>query len=120
MGRKHRFESEALQHLYERYVGSNKRRQAAYEEELANADVAQKLYALRKQAGFTQAELAKAVGTSTSVISRLEDANYDGHSLAMLRRVADAFGKRVQISFVDAQPKRQPSRSRLRKPTRAA
>jgi hypothetical protein len=42
------------------------------------------------------------VGTTTSVICRLEDADYQGHSLAMLRRVADALNKRVELRFVGA------------------
>ena len=33
------------------------------------------------------------------MISRLEDADYSGHSLAMLRRVAAALGRRVEIRF---------------------
>jgi hypothetical protein len=37
---------------------------------------------------------------SASVISRLEDAEYEGHSLAMLRRLAAALNKRVEIRFV--------------------
>jgi hypothetical protein len=40
------------------------------------------------------------VGTSSSVISRLEDAEYRGHSLAMLRRIADAVGMKVVVRFV--------------------
>jgi hypothetical protein len=40
------------------------------------------------------------IGTTESVISRLEDADYTGHSLSMLRRIADALGKRVEIRFV--------------------
>jgi len=40
------------------------------------------------------------VGTTASVICRLEDADYDGHSLGMLRRIAAALDKRVQIRFV--------------------
>lgn len=114
MARKHRFESEALQHLYGRYVGRNKKKQQAFEEELANVDVARKLYSLRKQAGLTQAKLAELVGTSPSVISRLEDADYNGHSLAMLRRVANVFGKRVQISFVSARPAKRRNRATSR------
>ena len=50
--------------------------------------------------GLTQRELAKLVGTTHSVISRLEDDDYLGHSLAMLRRLAAAFGKRLEIRFV--------------------
>ncbi len=55
---------------------------------------------LRTQAGLTQRELAKLAGTSHSVISRLEDDDYKGHSLAMLRRLAAAVGRRVEIRFL--------------------
>jgi DNA-binding XRE family transcriptional regulator len=100
MGRKSRFESDTLQYAYNRYVGRNKKKAEAFEAELANAEVARKLYDLRVQAGLTQAALAKLVGTTASVISRLEDADYDGHSLAMLRRIAASLNKRVEIRFV--------------------
>jgi DNA-binding XRE family transcriptional regulator len=100
MGRKSRFASKALEFAYDRYVGDDKAKAEAFEAELANADVARKLYDLRTKAGLTQSALAKLVGTSTSVISRLEDAEYEGHSLAMLRRVASALNKRVEIRFV--------------------
>jgi len=39
-------------------------------------------------------------GTNASVICRLEDAEYEGHSLAMLRRIAAALNQRVEIRFV--------------------
>jgi hypothetical protein len=42
----------------------------------------------------------KLVGTTASVICRLEDADYEGHSLAMLRRIAAALGKRAEIRFL--------------------
>jgi DNA-binding XRE family transcriptional regulator len=112
MPRKHRFESEGLDHLFGRYVGSDRKKIARFEHELAEIEVARRLYELRKQAGLTQAALAKLVGTSTSVISRLENADYRGHSLSMLRRIASALGKRVQITFVDADPKRRAARGR--------
>lgn len=102
MGRKSRFASKALEFAYNRYVGKDKHKAEAFEAELANADVARKIYDLRSQAGLTQRELAKLVGTTASVISRLEDVDYDGHSLAMLRRIAAALNKRVEIRFVTA------------------
>ena len=71
----------------------------------ANDTVARKIYALRKRAGLTQKQLAKLVGTTTSVVCRLEDADYQGHSLAMLRRVASALNKRVELRFVNASRK---------------
>jgi hypothetical protein len=40
------------------------------------------------------------IGTTASVICRLEDADYEGHSLAILRRVAAAMNQRIEIRFV--------------------
>ena len=71
----------------------------AVEEESFNADIAQKVYDLRTEAGMTQKELADLVGTQQSVISRVEDADYDGHSLATLRRVASALNRRLRVEF---------------------
>jgi transcriptional regulator with XRE-family HTH domain len=62
-------------------------------------DVALQLAALRKKAGLSQKELAKRVGTSQQQISRLESTSYEGHSLSMLRRVAEALGATVHIDI---------------------
>lgn len=101
--------SPALQYLYDRYVAGNARQQAAYEEHLANAEIAQKIRALRTAAGLSQRALAKLVGTSASVICRLEDAEYEGHSLSLLRRIAAALHKRIEIRFVAVKHKRVPA-----------
>ena len=69
-------------------------------------DVAVKLAALREQAGLTQSELARKVGTSQQQISRLESPSYEGHSLSMLRRVADALGTQIHVS-IDPLPARK-------------
>ena len=100
MAAKKKVTSNALQHAYDRYIGENPEQVAAYEEELANAELARKIYDLRTKAGLTQRQLAKLVGTTASVICRLEDADYEGHSLAMLRRIAAALDKRVEIRFL--------------------
>ncbi len=65
-------------------------------------EIGEMIYHVRTEAGLSQRALAKLVGTTASVICRLEDAEYDGHSLAMLRRIADALGKRVEVRFVSA------------------
>ncbi|MFA4917558.1 MAG: helix-turn-helix transcriptional regulator [Syntrophales bacterium] len=62
-------------------------------------DVALQITALRQQAGLSQKELAKLLKTSQQQISRLESASYDGHSLNMLRRVAEALHARVRVIF---------------------
>jgi transcriptional regulator with XRE-family HTH domain len=92
-------ESETLGFLYDRLIGDDPERVASYERALTNAEVATAIYELRTEAGLSQRALAERVGTTASVICRLEDADYDGHSLSMLRRVADAVGRRVAISF---------------------
>lgn len=63
-------------------------------------EVAQQVYELRTHAGLSQRELARRIGTTASVISRLENADYDGHSLSMLRRIAAAVGYRVEVRFL--------------------
>jgi ribosome-binding protein aMBF1 (putative translation factor) len=95
-----RFRSKALQHAYDRYVGDDRERIESFEDELLNARIARQIYDLRTKAGLTQSELAERVGTTASVICRLEDADYEGHSLSMLRRIAAGVDKRIEIRFV--------------------
>ena len=100
--RKRKFESPTMQYLYDRYIGDDQQRIESFEEELLNAEIARKIYDLRIKAGLSQRELAKKVGTSASAICRLEDADYDGHSLSLLKRIAEALDKRVEIRFLPA------------------
>lgn len=93
--------------LHERYVAGNPEAIATLEEERSNARIGVRIYALRKESGLTQRELAKRVGTTASVICRLENADYEGHSLAMLERIAAAVGKRVEIRFVKSRARVQ-------------
>jgi transcriptional regulator with XRE-family HTH domain len=79
------------------------------EAERANAEVARKIYTIRKKAGLSQRELARRVGTTASVICQLEDADYEGHSLTMLRRIASALNHRVQIHLVEQSPVDRPT-----------
>src|SRR5262245_45944213 len=48
-----------------------------------NLEVAQMIYNVRTKAGLTQRGLAELIGSKQSVIARLEDADYEGHSLSM-------------------------------------
>ena len=69
------------------------------EEERVNYQAALAIRAARKRARLTQAQLAKEVGTTQSVIARLEDAEYRGHTLKMLEHIAEALGRQVEIRF---------------------
>ena len=91
--------TDAVAILHRRYVEGNQEMEALLKTERTHAEVAAQLYQLRTESGLSQRELAKKVGTSASVICRLENADYEGHSLAMLRRIAAALHKRIQISF---------------------
>lgn len=121
MGRKLTSDSRAIQYLFDRYIGDDPERIASYERASADADVAQYVYDLRTEAGLTRSALAKKVGTSTSVIADLEGADYQGHLFAMLRRVAAAVGRKVEVSFpeVEATAER-PAKSKAKKPAVAA
>ena len=92
--------SDAVEILYRRTYEGKAARIKNLEEARANEEIARKIQELRAAAALTQTQLAKLVGTTASVICRLEDADYEGHSLAMLRRIAAALNKRVEIRFV--------------------
>ncbi len=66
--------------------------------------VAQMIYDARTEAGLTQKELARAVRTTQSVISQLESAEYKGHSLSMLERIAKALNRRVEVRLAPMKP----------------
>jgi len=100
MAKKRKDTSDAVEIIHRRYYAGKPKRLAELEEVRANSEVARKIQSLRTNAGLSQRDLAKLVGITASVICRLEDADYDGHSLAMLRRIAAALAKRVEIRFV--------------------
>ena len=94
--------TDAIEILHRRYIEGRPEQQAELAEARADIAIAEKIRNLRSKAKLTQRQLAKLVGTTASVICRLEDADYEGHSLAMLNRVAAALDKRVEIRFVPA------------------
>jgi len=85
--------------ILDRMAGENPELKKLTEEARINARVAQMIYDARQQAGLSQAELAERIGTKQGVISRLEDADYEGHSLGMLLKIAGALGKQIHIAF---------------------
>lgn len=70
-----------------------------------NLQIAALIYEARLTAGLSQKQLADKIGSRQSVISRLEDADYTGHSLTMLRRVASALGLTLEIKLRRADEK---------------
>jgi ribosome-binding protein aMBF1 (putative translation factor) len=83
------------------FVEKRSRRSGTYRKAFARSlqqiDLALLVREMREEVGLTQAELAKKVGTTQSVIARLEDAEYMGHSLNMLERVAAVCGVALKL-----------------------
>jgi DNA-binding XRE family transcriptional regulator len=100
MAKKPTAASDAVGLLHQRFYEGKPVRLKNLETARANAEIARKLWELRDAAGLTQTKLAKLVGTTASVICRLEDADYEGHSLALLRRIGIALNQRLEIRFI--------------------
>ena len=91
--------TDALEISYREFFQGKPAMQELLAEARESFQVALALLHMRQRAGLSQRELAKRVGTTASVICRLESANYEGHSLALLRRIARALGHDVEVRF---------------------
>ena len=100
--------------ILDRMAGESPELRRLTQEARINAAVAQLIYAARNKAGLSQSELADRIGTKQSVISRLEDADYEGHSLNMLQRIAAALGRCIEIRFLP------PAKARRQRQTHTA
>ncbi|MDH5643603.1 MAG: helix-turn-helix transcriptional regulator [Gemmatimonadota bacterium] len=92
--------SDAVTILRKRVIGTDFARTKRLAEEHWNVRVAQMIYDCRVAADLSQRELADRIGTTQSVISRLENSDYQGHSLAMLQRIAQALGHELRVDMV--------------------
>lgn len=89
--------TDALTIMHQRYYQGKPDRIAALQQARINDEVAREITLLRESEGLSQRELAELVGVAASTICQLEDADYEGHSLDMLNRIAVALDKRVKI-----------------------
>ena len=74
--------------------------QAAYERARLAYELGRQVRELRESVGISQRELADRMGTTQSVIARLE-AGGSKPSLSTLERVAEAVDKQVEVRFRD-------------------
>ncbi|MBI3679799.1 MAG: XRE family transcriptional regulator [Acidobacteria bacterium] len=95
---------DAVEILHRRFYEGKPARLKNLEDARANEEIARKIHELRAAAALTQTQLARLIGTTASVICRLEDADYEGHSLAMLRRTAGALNQRVSTASMSKAP----------------
>ncbi|MGH9189708.1 MAG: helix-turn-helix domain-containing protein [Acidimicrobiales bacterium] len=73
----------------------------AVEQDLA---LGQLIYDLRTGAGLSQRQLAERMGTTQSVISRLEEGGGARNRIDTLARVATALNRHLVVSFPDKVP----------------
>lgn len=62
--------------------------------------IGEKITRARQQAHLSQAALAKRIHATKKSITRYERADYYGHRIAFLVRIAAACGKALEIKFV--------------------
>jgi ribosome-binding protein aMBF1 (putative translation factor) len=90
---------DAVEILHRLFIEGDPEMEALVEQERANARIAMAVYDLRASLGLSQREFAKRVKTSASVICRLEDGDYEGHSTSMLERIAAALDQTLQMEI---------------------
>ena len=91
---------DAVKVLHSRYIKGKPKRLESLKKEHEALDIASQIYTIRKKQGLSQRQLANLVGTTQSVISRLEDAAYNGHSLQMLNRIAGVLHYKVEVHLI--------------------
>jgi len=96
--------------LHLEQLGIDPRRDRDIQRFARDIQIAEMIYAARQAAGLTQRQLAEAIGTKQQVISQLEDADYQGHSLSMLQRIAGALDLELEVRFKKPRPRSGTSR----------
>jgi ribosome-binding protein aMBF1 (putative translation factor) len=93
---------------YSRWEDINKQRRAPSAETRAGVEqdlaLGQLIYDLRTEAGLSQRELAERMGTTQSVISRLEEGGGARNRIDTLARVATALNRHLVVSFPEKIP----------------
>lgn len=72
--------------IVRRETGVDPRTDAGVQAYRQSFEIAQMIYDARTAARLTQRKLAELIGSKQPVISQLENADYEGHSLIMLER----------------------------------
>ena len=108
--------------VLENKIANDPKLAEAVANESVNVQIAMMVYDARTKARLTQRQLADRIGTTQSVVSRIEDADYTGHSIALLNRIANAIGSSLQLNFRAPEKVRKiahkPSRSKRKGPAK--
>ncbi len=89
-----------LMHDIHEELRSNRTLDALYQRELTRLQLANQIAKLRGERKFSQAQLAKRIGTQQSAVARMEQSAYRGYTVTTLAKIAAAVGKSLQVRFV--------------------
>ena len=64
------------------------------------AEISELVQIARKETGLSQKQLSEKTGIPQANISKIENGHYIP-SIDILKRIADAFGKRLIVDFID-------------------
>jgi DNA-binding XRE family transcriptional regulator len=95
--------------IHSRFFEGQPVRLAELDEARASAAIARQVYELREKAGLSRCELAREVGTTQTTIRDIEEDAGEGRSLEMIRKIARALGRRVEIRLLPTRGKRKPA-----------
>jgi len=95
-----RMTTDAVAIVHRHFVEGKPELEAYLVEELERILIGNQIYDLRTKSGMTQAALARKVGLKAADIDQLENADYEGHPLPTLRKIANVFGMRIELNFV--------------------
>lgn len=80
--------------MYKRYPNL----EAKVQIELRKLKIAEKIAELRKKAHLSQKKLAEKIGTTQSVIARMENPNYTDYRVSTLQRISYVTGGSFHIT----------------------
>lgn len=88
-----------MERTFRKMVNSTEARDAYVQAEVTTA-LSHQIRAIRQQRGWSQGELARRLGTTQAVVSRLENPDYGRLSLQTLFQLSKAFDTGLQVRFV--------------------
>ena len=111
--------SSATRIMFDRFFRGRSERISSLRQTAREMALGERIRNLRERAGLTQEQLARKIGSSKSAMSRIEDADYDTHSMSTLRKVAHALHQRLLIDFEPLEAGRHEQRATERRSERA-
>ncbi|MFZ1730531.1 MAG: helix-turn-helix transcriptional regulator [Bacteroidota bacterium] len=101
----HDSEYKPVAHVHEEFLNKALKRKGfrtAYNEHDEEYALLRELLMARFMAGMTQEQVAEAMGTTKSAVSRMESISGHSPSVATLRKYAHAVGGKVEIRIVSS------------------